>query len=66
MLKTTQNDLVQAAQDLTAGSEAMIWALEQGMITDNDYAKAEEAYDIIWTKVHNLAWDEVGNNSNIK
>jgi len=57
---------VQAAQDLTAGSEAMIWALEQGMITDNDYANAEEAYDVIWTKVHNLAWDEVGNNSNIK
>lgn len=59
MLKTTQNDLVQAAQDLTLGSEAMIWAVEQGLITDAEYAKAEEAYDVIWNRIHDLAWKKV-------
>ena len=59
MLATVESDLVSAAQDLTTGSEAMIWAVEQGVITQEQYAAAEEPYDVIWNAVHNLAWDEV-------
>ena len=62
LLSTVENDLTQAALDLTTGSEAMVWALEQGHITPEQYSAAEEPYDVIWNKIHNLAWDEVNAN----
>ena len=59
MLSTVESDLVAAAQDLTRGSEAMVWAVEQGLITPEQYAAAEDPYDVIWNTIHEAAWDEV-------
>lgn len=55
MLSTVEHTPESAVHALTEGSDALVWALEQGIITEAEYLLAEEPFDAATSKVYAVA-----------
>ena len=55
MLQTVTHTPESAVHAMTEGSEALVWALEQGIITEAEYLLAEEPFDAATSKVFAVA-----------